>query len=152
MQKYFCKTLTCCLLCNHINHFDLHASCVRLRYASSAVHWPFRQQTWGCFHSFLLLRNLSYRQRRENVNLQARTGLRTDLSRAPADQAAVPLSFVSCSKEHRAWKCSPGPARNKIMPGWLNSWMTFAAGVRYHNQRLVRLLLNSQQNTICSAK
>lgn len=91
MQKYFCKTLTCCLLCNHINHFDLHASCVRLRYASSAAHWPFRQQTWGRFHSFLLLRNLSYRQRRENVNLQARTGLRTDLSQAPADQAAVPL-------------------------------------------------------------
>lgn len=56
------------------------------------------------------------------------------------------LSFVSCSKEHRAWE----PAQNETIWGWLSSWMTLAAGLRYPSHR--KFLLNSQQNTVCSAK
>lgn len=64
---------------------------VRLRYASSGVPWPFRQQTWGVISTVFLSSNLGYKQSNEHVTLQAPTGQKADLSWASADQAVVPL-------------------------------------------------------------
>lgn len=110
---------------------------------------PQTTNIWGWFHTFLTFKESHLQAKERERDSRACT----DLSRAAADRAAVLLG-CSCAcrtTKHKARKCGPGPARNKTTPGWLNSWIALAAG-RAQITQPQTLLLNSQQNTICSAK
>lgn len=156
MQKYFCRSLTRCLLCNRIDHFDLCTSCIRLTHASSAVHWPFRQQTWGHSYSFLPLRNLSYKQSREKWSSHWTENWSQLGSSRPGCRAAGLLSFVSCSKEHRAWKRSPGPATARPhQADWTAQPEDSSSRARVSQPQIIAADLHSTdllQNMVCSAR
>lgn len=150
-----CKTLAFCLLCNPYliliykqGKFKLKICKVRLRHALSGVPWPFTQKTQGVISTVFLSRNPSCKQRSENVTLQPSSGLRAELSWVSAGQAVVPLG---CSPLCLAAKSTGA----EISPEWDQPGLAEqlgSSGSRVQVSQPQKILLNSQQNTVCSAK